>query len=442
MYFVETNSSPSKPPIETIMMKTSAFAAPIIGLTGGKRTNIEWGSAIISRFPYYSSRTVYSRILNFGITCSATQSDTPSARSISMSSELSAAVFKGPVPQSTFGTMLTKLFNGDDDGDQPTGVVSLLKPVLAPDVEWSTPLFIVRSVEDVADNIGSLISFVESPRITVVNEFRSDNDSPTTKLEWNFSFVYPLPWRPRISFTGSSHLAYSMSNSVTAIRDSWNRSPWTVIRQALPKLNDVVWLWPSPHAETDIGLRRQEFRTRDYSVEVHAAHAELRIRSDIKPGERISVWAMGVLPSETFVGTLRRKQHYEAVSPISVRCIEEDHFEWAVALPGIFFGVDLSSLSHSYENAEHVWVPERRVAFRRYSGHAVSKRFVVQRDKLLAALVRDGLLDKEQSEESRRVWSRIYDSKLGFNQKGEPCIANYGSTQGIPRINEIAVELD
>ncbi len=423
------------------MVHRSAFTTPFITRPLNERRSSWKTSTRIFRFPCPSPRRVIPNLLDFR--CSATQSDSPSTERVPTPAELNSTLFNVPSPQSAFGVALTTLFNSRNNGDQQVASIDILGSVLSQNVEWSTPLFTLNGVNEVTKNIDALLSFVMNPRIAVVNERRTDRDPVVLEIDWNFSFVYPLPWRPRVSFSVRSYVtSNSTSDCLTAVQDTWSRSPWTVLRQALPPISDILWLWPSPHAETDIGLRKLVLKTPDYAIESYSAHAEFRVRDEVQPSERVTVWALGVLPSEAFASSLRKKEVYEAVSPISVRCIENNLFEWAVAQPGSKFGVDVLSLVPPCENARNTWVPERRLAVRRYSGYASRDRFVIQRDELLEALVRDGLLSETQAEEKSRVWSRLYDSKLGFNAKGEPCIATYGSTLWVPRVNEVAVELD
>lgn len=174
----------------------------------------------------------------------------------------------------------------------------------------------------------------------------------------------------------------------------------------------------------------------------YVRHPEFRTRGFVDPRERRAVWSTPALPEQAFAGAIRRKEAYDAVSPIGVRKIDENLFEWSVAIPGSSFGTELSSLKHADVNSRFVMFPPRRLAVTRFRGFASAPKFLKRRDDLLAALVRDGLLDEVKAKDESRVWSRQYDCKLGFNSSIMPTLATYGFSQGIPRVNEVAVELD
>jgi len=343
---------------------------------------------------------------------------------------------KPPPPlTSDLAIALDALFNRRDSEKSS---VDILSSFCCSDVVWNNPLFRTSTVQELADNIDSLRSFILDSTIEILSE---TEDGECTNVEWLFSFVHPLPWAPRVTISGKSS-STSTSAGTKRIEDLWSNSPWTVIRQALPRLTDAMWLWPSPHAETDIGVRRVVKRTRDYTIVSYAAHPEFRVRGDVEPFEMRTVWAMGVLPDDSFIGSLRRREPYDAVSPIGVRRISGERFEWAVSVPGSAFGKNSSNMEHPFNNASFSLVRERRLAIVRFRGFATQKYFVANRDKLLAALVRDQLLDEEDAKDESRVWSRLYQSKLGFNSKFEPTMASYGHVSWLPRVNEIAVELD
>ncbi len=314
-----------------------------------------------------------------------------------------------------------------------------MRGLLEATVEWNNPLFSATSFDNVVSSLDSLLNFVLDPRILIISEREIGNNA--TEIEWLFSFVYPLPWRPRVSIGGRS-VAKRSRVGISRIEDTWNGPPWYILRQSMPRYQDLIWLWPSPHAEVDVGIRKLERKTKEYSVVVFPQHPEFRVRGEIQSNERYAIWSTPALPQYAYAGNIRRLEAYDAVSPIAVRKIQGNEFEWAVRLPGIFFGTDLNTLQHPESAAEFAMIAERRMAVVRFGGFATAKVFLSKRDKLLDALVRDGLIDEDCAADESRVWSRLYDCKLGFNSSGMPTLATFGYARGIPRVNEIAIELD
>lgn len=352
------------------------------------------------------------------------------------SAALEAALAASPGSPTSLATTLVALFNVAS-----TAVPSseIFADLLTTNVHWSTPLFSATGLGSVTSNLDGLRNFVIDARVQPINSSNSESEEV---VEWLFSFVYPLPWRPRVTISGRSVAFRDTDGTIMRIEDEWNHSPFSIVRQGLPRLQDFIWLWPSPHAETDVGVRRIEKRGRGYDMVTYMSHPEFRTRTSILPQERHAVWSTPCLPESAFIGSIRRKEAYDAVSPIGVRKIDGDFFEWSIPMPGTSFGINIESLKHPDQDSQFVMIPTRRLAVTRFRGFASAPKFLKRRDILIKQLIEDGLLDEEKAKDESRIWSRQYDCKLGYNSLFMPTLSSFGFSQGVPRVNEIAVELD
>jgi hypothetical protein len=297
----------------------------------------------------------------------------------------------------------------------------------------------------------SFLSFFLEPAVHFTAERHVAGDANAVELDWLLSFTYPLPWRPRVTFSGSTRAAFSSLRPspnrrlITSVVEDWDAPVRTIFKQTLPRLSDILWLYPAPHAETDDSTRKLLSKHDGYSIVRLAARPELRIRASIWDSDKPYVRATPALPAALFDGRLRRKEDYSTVSPISVRCVDGDNeYEWAVPIPGTMIGsgTGLPEPSSQADEAQFVDTPARRCAIVRYRGYALSEKFEKKCDELVSKLQRDGFLPEGQDVEGSRVWARSYDCKIGFNSLSLLCIATYGTTRGVPpRLNELLIEL-
>jgi SOUL heme-binding protein len=330
-----------------------------------------------------------------------------------------------------------------------TGAAEVLTSVLSTDCTWETPLFVAKGSGDVLKYLDSFLEFFIDPTILFTRLRADGTGDRNNELTWLVSFTYPLPWRPRVTLSGSTTLELSSttpapaSREIVQILDTWDVPAWNIGYQILPRLSDVLWVYPSPHAETDSGTRRKISEHKGYSVILAAARPVLLVQAELPKEDQLYVFAVPALPSDAFVGGLRRQEEYATISPISVRRVAGDLFEWEVPVPGNMFGNStIQPPPHSSPNARfHVTSP-RRFAVVRYSGYALTEIFDEKLETLVTSLQMDGVLPGGGPVDRSKVWARSYDSKVGFNAKGLLAIATYGTTRGIPpRVNEIAIEI-
>lgn len=322
--------------------------------------------------------------------------------------------------------------------------------VLEDSCVWKTPVTDGDGRGKVVEMMEEFVGFVLEPVILFTAE--DVVDEGTVRLEWLLSFTYPLPWRPRVTLSGHSVVSLSASQErVVMVVDSWDAPVLSVIRQALPRISDIVWLYPSPHAEIDVGTRKLLRKGFGYQIVRVASRPEILIEGVCDEKAAGLVTAVPALPFGSFFGGLRRKEDYATVSPISVRSLGKDddgkaRFEYAVPVPGPLFdensGYKTPLPPHTSPDARIVMSPARRCAVMRYRGYAEETLF----EKKLATLVRklqaDGHLRKGQEVDRLKVWARSYDSKIGFNGASQMAIGTCGGGGVLPpRWNELLIEL-
>eukprot|EP00177_Eucheuma_denticulatum_P001132 GFKZ01002048.1.p1 GENE.GFKZ01002048.1~~GFKZ01002048.1.p1 ORF type:complete len:441 (-),score=47.93 GFKZ01002048.1:401-1606(-) len=307
-----------------------------------------------------------------------------------------------------------------------------LPPHLSPSVTWDTPLFTFTKSADLLSTLSSFFSTFIDPTLTI----HPPNSSSPASLSflWTLSFTWPLPWRPRVALSASTTLLFE-NHTLTSIKDEWFCPPQNLIRQALPTFTDVVWLWPTPHPENDLGMRQILAETPNYTLMRLAPRLEFRVQGAVLDYERERIWSAPCVPPDAFAGGLRRKEMYSVSTPISVRQVDDNLFEWAFNVPGTLVGSSEVQVAEPIGGAELLYVEERVVAVRRFWGDAVGERVKKEVDEIITALKTDGKV-------SGVWWGRSFDSRVGFNRKGQFAMATFGNSAGVPRRNEVMVEIE
>lgn len=116
-----------------------------------------------------------------------------------------------PGPPESLAEALVALFN-EADFNQPASEV--LRDLFATDVQWTMPLFDVQGLSPVMENFDSLRTFILDARIQILEGTKTEGGEA---VEWLFSFVYPLPWRPRVTMSGRSTTSLNANGSITRI---------------------------------------------------------------------------------------------------------------------------------------------------------------------------------------------------------------------------------
>lgn len=321
----------------------------------------------------------------------------------------------------------------------PFDAGKFLNGVVATNLTWSTPLFETDTREQYLTYLTQFFNFAIKPTLAVYSVRHTTDQSFT--FEWTLSFLYPLPWRPRVSISAISTAITDQNGHVVKLTDDWLASPWSPVIQALPPLPDILWLWPAPHAESDRGSRRLLKKTRNYSVIEMAPRAELRIRDFVETNSRELVYAVPVVPEKAFEGGLRRKEFYSTIKPISIRELDDDGwYEWAIAVPGAHAGTSSVPMQAPMDEGVTVETVDRRIfAVRRFGGFSSREKTRLQCEPFIQAIKEDGLWEGDVVPSD--VWVRTYDVKVGFNSSGLLSMAMYGYSRGVSRVNEIAIDI-
>jgi hypothetical protein len=176
-----------------------------------------------------------------------------------------------------------------------TGAAEVLTSVLSTDCTWETPLFVAKGSGDVLKYLDSFLEFFIDPTILFTRLRADGTGDRNNELTWLVSFTYPLPWRPRVTLSGSTTLELSSttpapaSREIVQILDTWDVPAWNIGYQILPRLSDVLWVYPSPHAETDSGTRRKISEHKGYSVILAAARPVLLVQAELPKEDQLYV---------------------------------------------------------------------------------------------------------------------------------------------------------
>lgn len=324
----------------------------------------------------------------------------------------------------------------------------VLSDVLAADVTWKMPLFNATSRKQVCDALDQFLSFSLQCTIAIFDVVNDEEDGNIEigengrgfSFEWTLSFLYPLPWRPRVAFSGATQATTNSEGLVTALVDDWYAPPVNIIQQTLPRLKDFFWLWPSPHAEMDSGTRRVLKTTPNYKIIAQAPRAEVHIVAPVKENERELIYVTPALPADVFEGGLRRLEFYSTVSPLSIRQLHGDDFEWVVAVPGAHVGSSNILFPTPMVEGVTVRVTGKRIfATYRFRGFSTRSETEKRLQKLVKHLRDDSVWEGDIL--ASDVWVRSYDIKVGFNSAGLISMAMYTNSRGVPRVNEIAIDI-
>lgn len=264
-------------------------------------------------------------------------------------------------------------------------------------------------------------------------------------FEWTVSFLYPLPWRPRVSFSGQTTVKVKDTSLFKAVKivDNWYVQPLNVIRQSLPKLKDLLWLFPAPPCESDIGQRYTISKKKHYKVIQQAPRSEMSIFMTIQDIERELVYVTPKFPGQVYEGNLKRREFYSTVTPVSVRYAGSgttNDFECMIPVPSGHLGS--ANVLIAQPMAPGVVLrthPQRVFAIYRFSGYGRRTECEQNLQKFIRYLRQDGLWTGDLL--ASDVWIRTYDATVGFNSKALLSIIMYGTSIGVPRINEIAIDI-
>lgn len=244
-----------------------------------------------------------------------------------------------------------------------------------------------------------------------------------------------------MTFSGRTKIKIGDDGLIKSLEDRWDVKPGLVFSQILPRASDLYWVYSSPHAETNVGVRRVLGKMEGYEVMSEAPRWEVVEDIEATDAEIISVYTVPVLPEDMFCGEVRRMELYSTVQPFSVRRSGDQSLEWSVPVPGRFVGTGGGLPEQKSKNVKIVKRPRKTVAVLRWRGKTLEKDFVNKIKELKAMLIRDGLWREDRKIDLRNVRFHYYNSKAGFNSKGFLSIAAYYILPFIKPLNEVSVDL-
>jgi uncharacterized protein Usg len=96
------------------------------------------------------------------------------------------------------------------------------------DVFFKDPVYEFRGLERYKKMIGFITYWFSELKLEL-HDIQQDQNIIST--QWTMSWNAPLPWKPRISVTGTSELKINEQGLITAHIDYWNCSRFSVIKQ-------------------------------------------------------------------------------------------------------------------------------------------------------------------------------------------------------------------
>ena len=94
---------------------------------------------------------------------------------------------------------------------------------LMPDVdaEWDSP--VGGTLKDIKEGFVSFSEFMEQPALTVFKTSTSTEDNQNRIIfEYQISFTYPLPWKPRVIIPGRATVCTNAEHTqITSVKEEW-----------------------------------------------------------------------------------------------------------------------------------------------------------------------------------------------------------------------------
>jgi len=317
-----------------------------------------------------------------------------------------------------------------------TGEVSLLKSLLDDTCAWEGPLGRVQGCKEILEYLRSSREFLIEPRFYV-----ADSDIRGRSFGWVASANWPLPHRPRVVFAGDAYVDVDARGKVCAVRDEWYAKPRRVLRQTIPRWEDIYWVYGSPHAETNSCLRKLIERTEDYEVVEESAHEEFQGKVALEGLElqfKEDYYAVPRPTPEAYTGRTYKKELYCAMRPACVKEIAEGQLVWSTLYPTKYWRVPRHPRMDS--SCSVVSVPRRTLAVRRAYG--ILEREDIEREinELQMALIKSGRLSSRVSRDAVLLFN--YNCKHGFDSRGLLSISSFFTTPLQMPFQEFGVVLD
>lgn len=113
---------------------------------------------------------------------------------------------------------------------------------------WSSP--VSKTLDNMKEQFINFSDFFPDPALTVYDR-RIDAKNNEIELDYQLSFWYPLPWRPRIIVPGKAILKTNAEgNRVLSVQEEWEVSITNILtKQAAPRLWDIWHIFSTPTPE-------------------------------------------------------------------------------------------------------------------------------------------------------------------------------------------------
>lgn len=353
-----------------------------------------------------------------------------------------------------------------------------LASLLAPGCVWKSPSEECIGKEAILTEVRALAEFFGAPRIEVRDTTALPSTTDGTQrctAEWSFSGSWPAMWNPRVRITGTSQIEYHGEEGdlrIQCIDDAW-QSPKDMVSlflgQVLPRLNDLINLYNTPHAEfSDWYLVEAR---EDYEVFQAQPHLTLQVSRNLDPTEPADQIA-SFLPDAVFGDEMPtrglERDPFIAVSPVTistevVKCPafgDQDvrRVTWALpvaselgqgraarrALPRV--AVRTEEPDWMEVHLRYVQEPGGLIAVRRFANDdTISTSASKARQDLLTSIERDGWRPSRRSENSGRpVFQYLQNTvKAGWRpQSGHLAIAAHIPQPDQLQPNYIAIHIE
>jgi len=100
--------------------------------------------------------------------------------------------------------------------------------IYAPDVFFKDPMTQFRGLDQYQKMIQFMTTWFKDLHLALQGIERSGDRIET---RWILTWTTPLPWQPRITISGHTHMELNAQQQVISHIDYWDCSPWDVLRQ-------------------------------------------------------------------------------------------------------------------------------------------------------------------------------------------------------------------
>lgn len=130
--------------------------------------------------------------------------------------------------------------------DALSGDLNSLENILTDETIWDNPF--VSSTTELREGLKKFSSFFEDVKLTIL---KTTESSPNDIIiDYQFSFTYPAPWRPRIIIPGQAFATTKDFKKLDSLKEQWSVSvPDIIFNQVKPRWWDIWHVFCSPSPE-------------------------------------------------------------------------------------------------------------------------------------------------------------------------------------------------